>query len=302
MYRAEPRPSIGFGDVTISARHRRSSLYCPCECLMSNQFERTLLQVAPESVLSGLPQHLRDIPARVEAATGIAVQVLPYGDEPPARSIGNPKMRAMLDIDANTQSVTIWCTPGEVTSLMIGHQLIALRRYVLESVPRFVAVRNSGPKTKADLQAMENELELLFLIPEEVKAFAGAMDFWVGEFYKMIPVAQGMKSDFYLAMMWAQVRTSLPTQSLLADTIERLLKSIGDTSVALAHDIRHMYRLALPDKAALLADMTTAMTPDFMSQFSTACFIVKDGALKSQQVDLSGVSAEPELKLSVVTG
>lgn len=302
MHRAEPRPSIGFGDVTISARHHRSSLYCPCECLMSNQFERTLLQVAPESVLSGLPQHLRDIPARVEAATGIAVQVLPYGDEPPARSIGNPKMRAMLDINANTQSVTIWCTPGEVTSLMIGHQLIALRRYVLESVPRFVAVRNSDPKTKADLQSMENELELLFLIPEEVKAFAGAMDFWVGEFYEMIPVAQGMKSDFYLAIMWAQVRTSLPTQSLLADTIERLLKSIGDASVALAEDIRHMYRLALPDKAALLADMTTAMTPDFMSKLSTACFIVKDGVLKSQHVDLSGVSAEPALKLSVVTG
>lgn len=268
---------------------------------MSNQFERTLLQVAPASVLSGLPQHLRDIPTQIEAATGIGVQVRPYSTDAPAMPVGSANMPAMLDINANTQSVTIWCTPGELTALLLGHQLIALRRYVLESVPRFVPSRSATPEIKADLLAMENELELLFLIPEEAKTFPDAIDFWVGEFRKMIPIAKGMKSDFYLAMMWAQVRTSLPSQPAIAVEIERLLRRKGEESVTLADDIRMMYTLALPSKAALLTDMTTAMTPEFMAQFSAACFIVQDGVLASQPFALSDTLAATESDPSVVT-
>jgi hypothetical protein len=260
---------------------------------MSNQFERTLLQVASASVLAGLPQHLRDIPAQIEAATGIAVQVRPYSDEAPTtRSMGIPTMPAMLDINANTQSVTIWCAPLVLTSLLLGHQLIALRRYVLESVPRFVPARDADRETKSDLLSMENELELLFLIPEETRTFPDAKAFWVGEFKKMIPLALDRKSVFYLAMMWAQVRTSLPDQVELAAMIEGHLEAFGEASVTMADDIRMLYKLALPDKASLLADMTTAMSPEFLSQLSTASFIVKDGALRSQPFTLSGT---PEL-------
>jgi len=54
-----------------------------------------------------------------------------------------------------------------------------------------------------------------------------------------------------------------------------------------------MFKLALPNKASLLADMTTAMTPAFMAQISAACFIIKDGELRSQQFDLAGAPDTP---------
>jgi hypothetical protein len=261
---------------------------------MTNDFENTLLLVAPASVLEGLPPHLREIPDLVAQATGISVQVLSNRTQPPTLipNVGNRVMPLMLDINANTQSITIWCAPFAFSSLQLGHQLIALRRYVLESVPRFTPAKGADPETRASIIAMENELELLFLIQEEANTFPDAVRYWNEEFKAMIPIALETNNAFYLAMMFAQIRVSLFGQSDLLDMIEPHLHRFGDKTVALAEDIWLMYTLALPNKGFLLADMTTAMSPELLSQVNAASFIIKDGVLASDPRSLAVMRAQ----------
>lgn len=261
---------------------------------MTNEFENTLLLVAPASVLEGLPPHLREIPNLVEQATGISVQVLPNRNQPPAQmpNVGNRVMPLMLDINANTQSIIIWCAPFAFSSLQLGHQLIALRRYVLESVPRFTPAKGTAPETRATILAMENELELLFLIPEEAATFPDAVQYWNDEFKAMIPIALETNNTYYLAMMFAQIRMSLFGQTDLLDMIESHLQRFGDKTMALARDIWMMYSIALPNKGFLLADMTTGMSPELLSQVNAASFIIKDGVLASDPRSLAVMSAQ----------
>lgn len=261
---------------------------------MTTDFENSLLLVAPASVLDGLPAHLREIPNLVHQATGISVQVLPNRAQVTALipNIGNRVMPLVLDINANTQSITIWCVPFSFSSLQLGHQLIALRRYVLESVPRFTSAKSADPETRATILAIENELELLFLIPEEAETFPDAIPYWADEFKAMIPIAIEMNNPYYLAMMFAQISASLSGQIDLLSAVESHLQTYGGKALALAHDIWRMYKLGLPNKGFLLADMATGMNPALLSQVNAASFIINDGVLTSDPRSLAVMGAD----------
>lgn len=263
---------------------------------MTTDFENSLLLVAPASVLEGLPPHLREIPHLVQQATGISVQVLPDRSQVTGLmpNIGNRVMPLVLDINANTQSITIWCAPFSFSTLQLGHQLIALRRYVLESVPRYTPAKGAAPETRATILAMENELELLFLIPEEADTFPDAIQYWTDEFKAMIPIAIEMNNTYYLALMFAQIRISLSGQTDLLDTVKSHLQTFGDKTMALAYDIWQMYKLGLPNKGFLLADMATGINPELLSQINSASFIINDGVLTSDPRSLAVMGASKQ--------
>lgn len=110
-----------------------------------NEFETSLLQAAPESVLTGIPQPLRDIPLRITDATGIVVQVRPLRQGVLAHAPGMEKSPLVLDIDADKQAITIWYGEGPLSSAMVSHELIHLRRDVIESIPKLAPGRFASP-------------------------------------------------------------------------------------------------------------------------------------------------------------
>lgn len=285
-----PNPNAGFGIATIprdAMSAGSAGSVESCEFLMTNQFERSLLQLAPESVLAGLPQHLLDIPRLITDATGIHVQVLPSRQEAIALAAGVEQAPLLLDLNAKQQSIKIWCGQGPLTSALIGHKLIHLRRAVLESIPRLVPDLSSGPWITGEITLMESELEHLFVIPEEISTFPDAEQYWADNYQKVIQKSADSGSPEALCFHWAQIRNSLPDQLELAQTLDDHLRCLGGNWHKYAGYLEFDIKQAMADKDALHAIIHN-VRDELRPHMGTARFSTVNGSLGFQPLSFAG--------------
>jgi hypothetical protein len=254
---------------------------------MTNQFETTLLQHLPEAVLKGLPQHLLDVPRQITDITGIHVLVKPLRKEDFAFASGWDRAPALLDIDPRGQTITIFVGDAEITTAEIGHELIHLRRAVLESIPRLIPGFDAHPSIKGNILGYENELEHLFVIPEEIRTFPDAENRWVEHYRHLITRAaeRGAREDLMFA--YAQLRNSLPNQIDLGRTLVDHLRGCGGDWLRDADYLREDFKQAMQDKNALHALIQTNC-PSLLSHMGTARFSAEKGYLGVESLSFAG--------------
>jgi len=258
-----------------------------------NDFETTLLKLAPESVLSGIPQHLLDIPREITERTGIHVQVLPLGKAPMALATGVEPAPLLLDINVVEQSITILCGQSQPTSAMIGHGLIRLRRAVLESIPTLVPDFSAPPEIASKISQLENELENVFVLPEEFSVFPSAKQDWADHYRKMIQAVASSGSRDVLCIRWAQIRNSLPEETEIAESLAAHIRSHGDEWVKYSEILRMAFGLALKQgvsgKETLQAFVQGACA-DLRTHMGTSWLKAENGYLGFKPFSISGGS------------
>lgn len=253
-----------------------------------NQLEDNLLQVAPASVLAGIPQHLIDVPQRIADATGVHVQLLPMCKEELAHASGLEKSPLVLDISAEKHAITIWYGTVQFNSAMIAHELIHLRRDVIESIPKLMPGSSASPSVTGEVFLLENDLEHLVVIPEEIRAFAESEQFWVDHYKQTIQSAYERGDQFALAMHWAQIRNSLPNQIDLAKALAAHLRSYGEDFVYYADTLREEFRVGLSSKGAL-HDIIARRRPTLHHEMGTGRFTIENGFLEFQPLSFAGM-------------
>ena len=95
--------------------------------------------------------------------------MLPISVEAIAYAPSMAKAEMILDVDPSSQLVTIWCKPFEFTSSMLGHELMHLRRNVLESTPKLMSATQSLLRLR--IQSYNSHL---FIFPEKINKFPDA--------------------------------------------------------------------------------------------------------------------------------
>lgn len=212
-------------------------------------FEKTLLQVSNMDVLEGLPASLRAIPEQIAASMGIEVQVLPISalSEPSAFL---EKAEISCDVNGDKGTITIWCKPYEFTSSMLGHELIHLRRKLVEQVPMLMPLRTASEHENTMIYLFENEMEHLFIIPEEIQLFPDAEERWAEQYRDRVKsITQASSIDpFELVFTWTQLRLSLPNQIELGRALGQHLRSLPEGWVNTVDYFRHDMAQALPNK------------------------------------------------------
>jgi hypothetical protein len=252
-----------------------------------NEFETSLLQAAPESVLTGIPQPLRDIPQRITDATGIVVQVRPMSKGVFTHAPGMEKSPLVLDIDADKQAITIWYGEGQLSSAMVSHELIHLRRDVIESIPKLAPGAFASPSITGEVYFLENDLEHLLVIPEEIRIFPESEQHWADHYKSTIQSASERGDQFALALHWAQIRNSLPKQIELAKTLAVHIRSYGDGFVKYSDYLREDFKTALHSKSAL-HKVISLLRPELVPVMGTARFTIENGALERQPLTYAG--------------
>lgn len=223
-------------------------------------FKERLLAVVNQNVWDGLPEELRNVPDEVESVTGIRLEILPKElcDQPVAAF---DKAEAVIDIDGHSQRITIWCDPGSLKSSVLGHELIHLRRDILERVPKLIPVRCS-PYDSGLIHMIENELEHLFIIPEEIQLFSDAEERWASHYSDLVDrIIQRSNPDHSeLAITWMQLRHSLPDQVDIAKRLFAHIREQGEQCAGQANDLRCLADEDRTDKGALVLMMTESLS------------------------------------------
>ena len=235
----------------------------------------------PEAILAAIPAELREVPERVQALTGIEVAAAPF-DEAFARA--NPdfaRASAVLDIDQHHSSITIRFSRDALTPRIASHELIHLKRNVLESAPKFFA-RVGGDHGQAQtVLLLENALEHLFVVPEEIAAHADSEAWWVKECATAIRSADG--HGFTLALHWLFLRQVLTHHEDLAhDCMERLNRMPEFARIA-AH-LEQKIRKAFPDKSAMQQILLGVLSPAIRERLTVARYVVRDGHLHTERI------------------
>lgn len=215
------------------------------------RFEETLLQVANMDVLEGLPDTVRAIPEQIASATGSEVQVLPLSALVDSCTFLE---KSNISCEVNGSAITIWCKPYEFTSSMLGHELIHLRRKLVEQVPMLIPLRTANEQQSTTIHFFENEMEHLFIIPEEIDLFPDAEERWAKQYTDRVGrITQASTPDlFELVFTWTQLRLSLPNQLELAKALGQYLRSLPETWVKTVDYFRQDMAQALPSKSCVI--------------------------------------------------
>lgn len=230
----------------------------------------------PEDLLDAIPAALRDVPERVRGLTGIEVSFASFDD---AFVRANPEFAhasAVLDIDQQGGSITIRVSPGALTPRIASHELIHLKRNVLESAPKFFPLQSSARAQAQSVLLLENALEHLFVVPEEIAAHADAEHWWAGEMRTAIAKADG--HGFTLALHWLFLRQVLTQHEDLARDCLARLERLPEFARIAAH-LEHGIRKAFPDKAAMQRILLDVLSPQIRAQITVARYVVRDGRL-----------------------
>jgi hypothetical protein len=179
-------------------------------------------------VWTDLPQSLRSIPDLILEKTGIEVEVLPK-ELCDATFIDVEKAVAIADVNGSEQRVVIWCDQQTITSSVMGHELIHLRRDICEEQLKVTPAKRSSPGFESMIHLMENEIEHIFVIPEELHHFPDAEARWAAVYDGVVEgiITRDPLDRIETALAWMQLRNSLPEQMDLARKLGAHIKTQG---------------------------------------------------------------------------
>ncbi|MBR8211142.1 hypothetical protein KDW61_20995 [Burkholderia cenocepacia] len=200
-------------------------------------------------LLEQLPASLRSVPLAVQEMTGISVTIQKINED----AVGGEFARAsaVLDVDPDNNAVTIWVDPGSVSSSSVAHEVIHLRRNVVESVPKLFPSKGVSPAVAAMVWGVENDLEHMMIIPEEITAFPEARDWWIDHYE--IKAARPASSPMEMSLHWALLRNLFPDEIELAQRYAARLRSSGDLDlIKIADYLREDFKNSRPHKRTMI--------------------------------------------------
>ncbi|MFI7836968.1 hypothetical protein [Pseudomonas asiatica] len=249
---------------------------------MKKSFQEQLTEFSCASIWDLLPEDFKSIPEDVKRKTGIEIKVLPISACPrPLFELDEAP--AVVDIDGSSQSITIWCAPSKITASIVGHELLHIRRDILEQQPKMMPIRCNAQKSSL-IHMIENELEHLIIIREEIVNFADAEDRWASAYERIVDNAINRpKPDLLeLILTWLQLRSSLPNQTKIATKLANHLKSLEPQWAKTIDYVRHIMMESLPDKAKLIHTILTELkqiTPETTNSIGIGRWEMHEGSL-----------------------
>jgi hypothetical protein len=175
----------------------------------------------PSKLFEKLPDSLKQVPAQVLDITGIETKAFPITAPFLKKHPNYAQAEAVIEVDAERQAITIWYDPNRATASSIGHELIHLRRDIVEAVPKLFPLRAADSLQHNDVFAFENELEHLIIVPEQLNAFPEALAWWVKHYSELVD--RGIANDISLMFAWSFIRNVLPNEIELAKRYAGLL-------------------------------------------------------------------------------
>lgn len=132
-----------------------------------------------------LPQSLSSIPEQILESTGIKLEIL-HKDQCVAPLFDIERAVAAFEIYGDQQRVVIWCDPLTATSSVLGHELVHLRRDICEAQIKLMPTQYTHPNMRSFVHQLENEIEHIFIIPEEIESFTDAEARWAEDYAEVI--------------------------------------------------------------------------------------------------------------------
>lgn len=237
----------------------------------------------PAAFLNSIPPALRELPQRVRARTGIAVSVQEIDEAFAQRHPSFANAAAVLDIDHVQQAITIRVAHAALSPRVIAHELIHLKRNVLESVPKFFPVASASAAEIQSIYLLENALEHLFVVPEEIAAYPEAEALWAHDYAAWVESSK--HNGFALCLHWFFLRLVLPDQKAVAEACAAHLNAMQDPYlIRVAEYLRRTLQDQRPDKLAMQQTLLKAIDPALRSQIAIGRFAVRDGRLITERL------------------
>lgn len=234
----------------------------------------------PPRVFDALPDNLKQVAAQVLEITGIGTKALPFTAQFLEEQPGFARAEGVIDIDPERHAITIWYDPDKVTASAIGHELIHLRRNIVEGVPKLFHFDNASPVLQFAVNEWENELEHLIVVPEQLKAFPEAKAWWAEHYSALVDRDKADESGLMFA--WSFIRNVLPDEVGLAQRCKVLLNKY---QIAMRADyLRADLKKAGADKAELIHALLQFF-PDIKNQVGVGRYVVIDHKLTVKPVD-----------------
>lgn len=176
----------------------------------------------------GVPAPVISVIPEVEECTGISVEFREIDPQAAPRLGMFVKAPAVLDIDAEAQAITVWLAAGKKRAHAITHELLHLKRDILNSIPRWVPSSRASDAARDFVWQMEAELEHLFVIPEEISWHAEARQYWSDHYDQLLDEAASRADGFALCLHWAFLRTTMCTDEQVVHRCAAHLRSLSN--------------------------------------------------------------------------
>lgn len=235
----------------------------------------------PSSLLDSIPADLLAVPAAVRALTGIDVVARPFAKELKAEHPHFADAEALIDIDPGARAITIFFDPERISASILAHELIHLRRDLLESVPKLAAAPGLPQEGRTDVWAVENEIEHLLIVPEQIAAFPEAEQWWTSVYASLRERIRG--PGYTLLFAWSFIRNVLPRQDALARAYVELVNK--HDFARQANNFRGDIGDAMPDKLRILQTYLD-WNPAMRSQCVIGRYVVERGVLTFRYQDI----------------
>lgn len=171
--------------------------------------------------LDQLPPQLKRMVAQIEGAIKSYIVVR-------KRKLGDPEIEGAshlptLDCYMNMGKMFVTIIlPGNITTpSILAHEILHAWRYIVSSQPRLQVIENTENATFA--QILENDVEHIFVIPEEMKYFPESIEYWESFYADLIdPIVGAVSFQSRLGRPSTHFRSDLKRHWLVLSAIPKL--------------------------------------------------------------------------------
>lgn len=231
-----------------------------------------------KSHLALVPKDLLDVISHVELKAGISVDISEITDAIKDEFPAMAKGEAILDIDPERNKISIWLSAAEVAPHVFGHEIIHLRRNIVESCPKMFPAKDSPPEMIQEIFFMENDLEHFFVIREEISAFPDAKEFWISHYKSQL--RRDDLSEKSVIMHWCLLRTLFleHDEELVMDCAKRLRSFKNQALLGFANDLQIELSQAFPNKNKMI-ELHLEFFPNISQHVVIGQYVAKNGTL-----------------------
>lgn len=232
-------------------------------------------------IITKLPTELLGVLESVSEKTGITVSIKEYDENILTEMLGLSKAAAVLDIDPARESITIWVWPNLITPAQLAHEIIHLRRSIIESVPKIFPVSSANNAETQEIHLFENEIEHQFVIPEEIKWFPEAESWWIDHYEKQIEKSK--INGFSLSLHWCLLRTVFANNEAILKACISHLKAFNNKDLLqYANDFQIYLRDARPNKMEMIGVMLDYIPKQIRPKIIIGRYIISNGKLVTE--------------------
>lgn len=236
-----------------------------------------------KNILSNIPQDLLNVIPQVEIKTGISVDISIISDEIKADFPLIGKSQVILDINPDQRSISILVGETEIAPHMIGHELIHLRRNIIEGCPKMFPVASNSPESIQEIFLIENDLEHFFVIREEISKFPGSEKHWISHYNTQLDRSD--LSEKSVIMHWCILRTLFLEYdgNLVQRCAKRLHAFENNSLLKFANNLQIELSQAFPDKRKMI-DLHSEFFPKIKDNFILGRYYTKSGNLSVEEL------------------